>query len=154
MANECPQCGLINPPDARRCDCGYDLATRLALNASRISLRTLFFSLDGRIGRSTYWLKFSLPYLAIYLALVLLDQALGTLDRNELIGLFSGIFLLLALYPSVAVGVKRCHDRDRSGWFLLVGVIPLLDLWLLIELGFLAGTAGPNRYGLPEPRVV
>jgi len=154
MATECPQCGLINPPAAQRCDCGYNLAQRPTLNASRIGLQALLFSFTGRIGRSTYWLKFLVPYFALYLVLLVVDWTLGTLDRKEAIGLLSGIFLLLALFPSVAVGVKRCHDRDRSGWFLLVGVIPFLNLWLLIELGFMAGTAGPNRYGLPEPRVV
>jgi len=153
MATECPQCGLINPPSAQRCDCGYDLVRRPALKASRTGLHALFFSFDGRIGRATYWLKFFVPYLAIYLPLLAVDWALGTVDRKETVGVLSGIFMLLALYPSVAVGVKRCHDRDRSGWFLLVGLVPLLNLWLLIELGFLAGTPGPNRHGLPEPRV-
>jgi uncharacterized membrane protein YhaH (DUF805 family) len=52
------------------------------------------------------------------------------------------------------VGVKRCHDRNRSGWFLLIGWLPIMNLWLFIELGFLAGTVGPNRFGLPEPRTI
>jgi uncharacterized membrane protein YhaH (DUF805 family) len=38
------------------------------------------------------------------------------------------------------------------GWFLLIGIIPLLNLWLLVELGMLPGTAGPNRFGPPEPK--
>jgi uncharacterized membrane protein YhaH (DUF805 family) len=108
--------------------------------------------LEGRIGLSTYWLKFLLPYFVLYLALIFLDRASGTLNLPEGIDLFSGIFILLRLYPSIAVGVKRCQDRDRSGWFLLVGLIPLLNLWVFVELGFLEGTAGQNRYGLPEMR--
>jgi len=50
----------------------------------------------------------------------------------------------VALYSSIVVNVKRCHDRDHSPWFLLRGLIPILNLWPFIELGFLAGTAGPN----------
>jgi uncharacterized membrane protein YhaH (DUF805 family) len=153
MVNKCPRCGLINPPDAQRCDCGYDFVGRPTLSASRISFRTLFFSLDGRIGRSTYWLKFFLPYVVVYVALVLLDLACGTIDHEAGMGVFSGVFLLLTMYSSIAVGVKRCHDRDRSGWFLLVGIVPGLNLWLLVELGLLEGTVGPNTYGLPELRV-
>jgi uncharacterized membrane protein YhaH (DUF805 family) len=151
MVNSCPQCGLINPPTAQRCDCGYDFVKRLPIYAPRIGLRALLFSLNGRIGRSTYWLRFYLPCLAICLALVYLDFALGTLDRHRGLGVFSGIFLLLASYPSIAVSVKRCHDRNRSGLFLLIGLLPVISLWLYIELGFLAGTTGPNRFGLSEP---
>jgi uncharacterized membrane protein YhaH (DUF805 family) len=88
----------------------------------------LYFPLGGRVGRSTYWIKCFLPYLVIYLILLSVDSRMGTLDAS----------------------VKRCRDRDHSGWFLLLGLIPILNLWPLIELGFLAGTDGPNRYGDPE----
>lgn len=112
---------------------------------------SLLFSLDGRVDRSTYWLKFCLPYLAIYLLLLAADWRLGTYDPDEkTVGLLSGIFVAVALYSSIAVNVKRCHDRDHSGWFLLLGFIPILNLWPFIELGFLAGTDGPNGYGDPE----
>lgn len=154
MVNSCPQCGLINPPTAERCDCGYDLVNRPLTNAPPISLRALLFSLNGRIGRSTYWLKFCLPFTVIYLALLYLDFELGTLNREKVLGIFSGIFALLVSYPCIAVSVKRCHDRNRSGLFLLVGLLPVLNLWVSIELGLLAGTVGPNRFGLPEPRTI
>ena len=150
MAQNCPQCGLTNPSDARRCDCGYDLAGRPPVVGPPTGLRHLLLSFNGRIGGSTYWLRFFLPYVGIYLGLVALDAILGTLDENEGVGVLSGIFLLVALYPSLAVAAKRCHDRDRSAWFLLVGVVPILNLWPMIELRFLSGTPGPNRYGLPE----
>jgi uncharacterized membrane protein YhaH (DUF805 family) len=116
-----------------------------------VEAMSLLFSLDGRIGRSTYWLKFFLPYLAIYLVLLAVDWRLGTHEPDEkTVGLLSGSFVAVALYSSIAVNVKRCHDRDHSGWFLLLGLVPILNLWPLIELGFVAGTYGPNRYGDPE----
>jgi uncharacterized membrane protein YhaH (DUF805 family) len=59
---------------------------------------------------------------------------------------------LLMLWPRLAVGVKRCHDRDKTGLWLLLICIPVLGwLWLLVDLGFLDGTPGPNRYG-PSPK--
>lgn len=154
MVNSCPQCGLINPPTAQWCDCGYDFVKRAVTNryASPITLRALLFSLNGRIGRSTYWLKFYLPFVVICLASVWLDFVLGTLNREKGLGIFSGIFLLLAVYPSIAASVKRCHDRNRSGWFLLIGLLPIVNLWPCIELWLLPGTVGPNRFGLPEAR--
>ncbi len=70
---------------------------------------------------------------------------LGLLESSEpgQAPLFSFVFLVAASWPSLAVGVKRSHDRNRSGWFLLIGLIPIIgSIWLLIELGFLRGTIG------------
>jgi uncharacterized membrane protein YhaH (DUF805 family) len=62
-------------------------------------------------------------------------------------GVFSLIASLVLLWPFLAVEIKRCHDRGRSGWFLLVGLIPLVNLWVLVEVFFLRGTLGDNQYG-------
>ena len=49
---------------------------------------------------------------------------------------------------TIIVGIKRWHDRDKSGWWSLIAFIPLIGfLWVLIECGFLAGTSGSNRFG-------
>ncbi len=61
---------------------------------------------------------------------------------------FQAVFQLITLYPVLAFYTKRLHDRNRSGWFLLILLIPLIGaIWLIIELGFLRGTKGPNKYG-------
>jgi uncharacterized membrane protein YhaH (DUF805 family) len=55
---------------------------------------------------------------------------------------------LLLLWPAVAVSVKRWHDRNRSGWWILINLLPIIGwAWALIENGLLRGTAGPNRFG-------
>ena len=54
---------------------------------------------------------------------------------------------LASTWPNLALAVKRLHDRGRSGWFCLVGVIPFVNIWLTIDLLFLRGTEGPNRFG-------
>ena len=52
------------------------------------------------------------------------------------------------VWSGICVGIKRCHDRERSGWFLLVSLIPFIGaIWLTIELYFLRGTVGPNKFG-------
>ncbi len=59
---------------------------------------------------------------------------------------------LLLLWPRLAIGVKRCHDRDKSGWWLLLACIPIIGwIWLFIEFGLLDGTPGSNKYG-PSPK--
>ena len=51
---------------------------------------------------------------------------------------------------SLAVGAKRYHDMDKSGWRQALGLIPLIGpIWVFIELGFVRGTPGPNRFGYP-----
>ena len=66
-------------------------------------------------------------------------------------GILSTIFGLVGIWFSLAVGAKRCHDRNRSGWFQAIVLIPIIGaIWLLIELGFLKGTEGENRFG-PDP---
>jgi len=100
-----------------------------------------YLSFSGRISRKVYWLHYFLPLTALSFVGLGIDMAADT-QFVEVV-----VFLLI-LVPNIASGVKRSHDRDRTGWFLLIGLIPIIGgLWLLIELGFLRGTPGPNRFG-------
>ncbi|MGJ4953987.1 DUF805 domain-containing protein [Bradyrhizobium sp. HKCCYLS20291] len=101
-------------------------------------LLLFLFSFDGRISRSAYWLGLILPLALAFLGMV---AAVPPLAFNDaVLGLF-----LLALWPALAIGAKRCHDRGRSGWYQLVGLVPLVGpILLLIELGCRRVTDGPN----------
>jgi uncharacterized membrane protein YhaH (DUF805 family) len=112
-----------------------------------MSFSQLYFSTEGRIPRSTYWLKYYLPFTIIGVLSILLDLAVGTLDMEAGYGVFNTIAGLLMLWPTIAVHIKRLHDRDRSGWFYLLFLVPLVNIWVLIEVMFLKGTEGPNRFG-------
>lgn len=55
---------------------------------------------------------------------------------------------LVLLWPYLCLHIKRCHDRDKSGWWCLLLFIPLVGLfWAIVDLGLLEGTPGDNRYG-------
>jgi uncharacterized membrane protein YhaH (DUF805 family) len=85
-------------------------------NPSIMTISVLLISGKGRIPRSTYWLKYFAPYLVIYSMMVLVDIAAGTFDARHW-----GIFRDLHSSRVVAidgVSVKRCHERNRLGWFL------------------------------------
>ena len=113
-------------------------------------LKQFYLSADGRVDRRQWWLRLVVPVLVVTLLLSFVDAALGTFDPESGLGLLNGIFALIALIPSIIVHIKRFHDRDKSGWWVLIGFIPIIGaFWLLIELGFLAGTPGPNHYGPP-----
>jgi uncharacterized membrane protein YhaH (DUF805 family) len=71
--------------------------------------------------------------------------------------LIGWLVYLFLIWPSLANSVKRCHDRNKSGWWLVLYSLASLTvigvLWPLIELGFMDGTQGPNKYG-PSPKGV
>ncbi len=101
----------------------------------------------GRIARSTWWLWGVLMPLGVGL---LLHALLGIARiRAELA---EHLVNLLLLWPTLAVSIKRWHDRNHSGWWVLVVLVPVVG-WLaaLVVNGFLRGTPGPNRFGR-EPR--
>jgi uncharacterized membrane protein YhaH (DUF805 family) len=112
------------------------------------SIGVFLLSPSGRISRSQYWLNWALPIFVIGIALALLVFA--TIDDPTVAATIIPIFDLIILWPGIAILIKRSHDRDRSGWFILLFLVPLLNLWPLIELLFLRGTIGSNRFG-PDP---
>ncbi len=114
--------------------------------ATSMSLVHIYFSFTGRIGRATYWLC-TLPILASLVILPFLDAAY--FDYTPYAGVLTLVGRLLILWPSLALTVKRWHDRNKSGWWTLIGLIPYLgQIWTFIENGLLPGTKGPNRYGV------
>lgn len=96
---------------------------------------------SGRASRSEYW-YFVLFNIIISVVLGMIEVTLGLGDEDG--GLLTGIYSLVLLVPSVAVAVRRIHDSDKSGWWIL---LPFYNLYLLIR----KGTVGPNRFG--EDRV-
>lgn len=122
-------------------------------------LKDVLFSFNGRIPRSTYWIyNIAMGVIAGIIGVILGGiigvAASASTDSDVVTGiLLVGyclimIAMLAFVYPSLAISAKRAHDRNHSGWFVLIGLIPFVGgLWLLIELGFMAGTPGPNQYG-------
>src|SRR6185312_7490300 len=91
------------------------------------------FSFQGRIGRYDYVVRFLLP-------LLIIEVAVGALAPPLQFNMIMVPIILVSVWPSLAVGAKRCHDRGRSGWFQLVILLPIVGLlWLLIELVLLPG---------------
>ncbi|OAI57186.1 hypothetical protein AYO47_08280 [Planctomyces sp. SCGC AG-212-M04] len=115
----------------------------------------IFLSFDGRIPRRIYWISSIGKALFLGVMLALLNPLFPehgprTLTEN-VIGLLMSLIISLAWYTSFAIRVKRWHDRDRSAGWLLINLIPFLGiLYELIELGFIRGTDGDNRFG-PDP---
>ncbi len=131
---------------------------------------TNYATFRGRASRSEFW-WFQLFVMIVGLILVVVDSAtgltVGASSEEYLIGdtvipvvssgvgVLSTIFSLAILIPSLAVGVRRLHDSDKSGWLLLLGYVLIcacgIGLILLIVLYLLKSTPGDNKYGPPAP---
>ena len=100
---------------------------------------------DGRARRSEYW-YFVLFSLIVSVVLSLFDGIIGTLTGLQ-VGPLGSIYGLAVLLPSIAVAVRRLHDTNRSGWWLLLALVPLVGGFVLIW--FLAQDSEPaaNPYG-------
>lgn len=112
----------------------------------------LYFSFQGRINRRRYLIAcISMGVVAIIatglLTLAMADDGDISLDTFTFA---ANVVSLVLLYPSLALMAKRCHDLDRSGHFLWLIVIPLINLWPTLTLIFARGTESENRFG-PDP---
>ena len=113
-----------------------------------MSLKALLFGRQGRIGRRRWWLWGVAMPIGMGLYFTVLLRVAGVAPRSTDI-----LVNLLLFWPTLAVSVKRWHDRGKSGWWVLIALVPVIGwVWVLIENGLLRGDAGPNRFGEPEAR--
>lgn len=98
-----------------------------------------YVNFSGRACRSEYWYWVLFVVLGSIVA-VIIDRIIG-------IRLVDTIFGLATILPSIAVAVRRLHDIDRTGWWLLIDFIPLIGWIVLIVWFCTAGTPGSNRFG-------
>ena len=103
----------------------------------------------GRARRKEYWM-FALVYVVIYIALAIAERSFGLVSELG-IGMLSMLYALLHILPSIAVGVRRLHDTGRSGWWLLIVLVPLVGPIALIVFAVQDSEAGHNEYG-PNPK--
>ncbi|MCK7615023.1 DUF805 domain-containing protein [Roseibium sediminicola] len=108
--------------------------------------RTFLLSFGGRTPRSDYWLRFVLPFSGFILLVGMLANAMP--EAEPILKSVFAVVLVAMVWPSLAVAVKRLHDRDKSAWWLLLLLIPIVgSIWWFVDGGCLRGTKGPNRYG-------
>lgn len=121
------------------------------------NLKEVLLGFTGRIPRRTYWLwaiVSGLVFYAIFIPVMLFTTPAETGSSSEPAGMspVAAIVLLVLYVPMVWIGlalqIKRWHDRGKSGWWCLIGLIPIVGaIWAFVEVGCLRGTAGPNEYG-------
>ncbi|HEV3494293.1 MAG TPA: DUF805 domain-containing protein [Reyranella sp.] len=122
-------------------------------------MTNLLFGFQGRTNRAKFWLvAIALLVIEVIVLGIIGGNAAMSDDPQQAVaalGPVAGIVLVIvglaATWITIAVGIKRFHDRNKSGVWVLIIFVPVIgSLWYLIECGFLRGTPGPNDYG-PDP---
>lgn len=152
----CPKCGAQNDAAAKFCaKCGAPMTPSVAQPSVAPSAPVAavqpfdyytgafrkYTVIDGRAQRAEYW-YFVLFSFLISAGLSILDKALGLdMGSKDGNGVLSAIYSLATIIPSICIGVRRIHDTNHSGWWVIV---PFVNLYFLI----IDGTKGPNTYGV------
>lgn len=114
-----------------------------------MSIASILFGFSGRISRSQFWLAYAIQ---IAISTIGFVAVLYGSASQSIPGLAAAIALFI---PAMLIGIcamaQRYHDRNKSAWWILIGLIPVIGgIWQLIELGLLKGSEGSNDYG-PDP---
>lgn len=113
-----------------------------------------YASFSGRARRAEYW-WFQLFFVLLFTALTIVDVILfgyDPADGDPTGNVLAGLAALVLLLPAIGVAIRRLHDRDKSGWWLLWGLLPLIGSLILLYQYVQRGTAGDNRFG-PDPLI-
>lgn len=99
-----------------------------------------YFDFEGRARRSVFW-YFFLANFIVAIILNIVDSVVGTG------GILGMLYSLAVLLPGLGLSVRRLHDTNRSGWWLLIALVPLIGAIVLIVFDVQEGTKGPNQFG-------
>lgn len=104
---------------------------------------TNYINFEGRSNRGEYWWAF----LAVILVSLVLGVVDGILTAGGGMPILGMIFSLATLVPGIAIGVRRLHDIDKSGWWMLIGLVPLVGFIVLIYFFVQPPNPQANRFG-------
>ncbi|MFZ4483725.1 MAG: DUF805 domain-containing protein [Chthoniobacterales bacterium] len=103
-----------------------------------------YFTFTGRARRKAYWMFVLFNIIAAIIANVI-DNVIGTG------GIIGGLYSLAVLLPGIALGIRRLHDIGKSGWWLLIALVPLIGAIVLLVFACTDSQPGENAYG-PNPK--
>ncbi|MEU1205795.1 DUF805 domain-containing protein [Nocardia sp. NPDC005825] len=124
----------------------------MGFGAAIKSVLSNYATFRGRARRSEFW-WFALFFLLIIFGVAGVNIALADPDGGgtSVLATVHGLVVLALIVPSLAVRVRRLHDAEFSGWWILIAFIPFIGMLTLLVLSLIDGTHGPNKYG-PDPK--
>lgn len=114
----------------------------------KLTIMEILFSFSGRVPRSIYWLLILGMFVFLFVWVGVVGIIAG--DGSPFMAVF-GLLYIPIIWISLAIQVKRWHDRDKSGWWVFIALVPIIGgIWAFVENGCLSGTDGVNRFGPPS----
>ena len=110
-----------------------------------------YATFSGRATRAEFW-YFMLFNIIVTIILSFVDEIFGTTFPESILGLFGTIYTLIALLPSWALAVRRLHDINKSGWWILLSLIPIIGGFILL-IFYCIDSKGNNEYGINKKGV-
>ena len=112
-----------------------------------MGLGEFLFSLSGRISRGGFWIG-----AGIQLAILIVIGGIAAVSNARAVQvILAVVYVVTMFWIGLAISVKRWHDRGKSGWWVLISLVPIVGIiWAFIETALLPGDQGPNIYG-PDP---
>lgn len=110
---------------------------------------------SGRSGVGKYWWAALVNAIIVFLIYILafifaaISETLGLIVMLVVL-----VYALALIVPGLAMAIRRLHDTDRSGWWILINFVPIVGPIILIVFLASASTEGPNQYGMPDTPVV
>ena len=121
---------------------GVTLPKKMNMKQSVESVFSQYAPFNGRASRSEYcWFQLALYLVILLLIVVPIIHMIGVI--------LAPIIFILAIVPCLAVGLRRLHDSNKSGWYQLIGLVPVVGTIGLIVLLALPSDTGENQYGSP-----
>ena len=153
LTKSCSYCGMEIPEDAAKCNyCGNKLPAETNLELSKPSgIWWFLFSLDGRINRSQFWLGSLIIIMGLLVLSFIITAIREPTNNNVFFNISMIVGMVLIWWMGQATSIKRLHDINQSGWAILWILVPILGqlylCWLFVQICFLKGSDGPNKYG-------
>ena len=111
-----------------------------------------YVDFSGRARRTEYWMFQLFNYLIMFVIILFLGML--NLIENQFVIFSLVIYFFIGVFiPSLSVRVRRLHDINKSGWWVLISLVPYLGSIILLIFMLIEGTTGDNKYG-PDPKVV
>ena len=104
------------------------------------SVFSKYATITGRASRSEYW-YFQLFYMLVYVGVMVVSTVIPFLAILVL------VFAVAMFIPTITVSIRRLHDKNKSGWWLLLCFTPFIGILVLLFWFVTAGTDGPNEFG-------
>ena len=117
-------------------------------SATPLTWKQILFSFRGRIPRRQYWAAHGIQIVVGLVYGFIVGLVTSAAESPGVVLPMLIPLYILSIWVGLAVSAKRCHDRNRSAWFILIVLIPLVGpIWLFVEVACLRGTEGANEYG-------